>query len=73
MKKEISPAVIVGAIVGVVAVVVLVIFFVVKTDPASQAPNAPPRFDSDAKAAESHTNPQLNRTALPDVQGRPRH
>jgi hypothetical protein len=57
MKKELSPGVIIAAIVGLVAVVAVVVFLAVKSDPAMQAPNAPPRFDPGAKAAESHSAP----------------
>lgn len=70
MKKEISPAAIIGAIVGLAVVIALAIFFTVKSDPASQAPHDPPRFDAGAKAAESRSDPHLNRVA--PGQGAPR-
>ena len=51
-KKELSPGVIIGAIVGLLAIVVFAIFFAVKSDPASQPPHDLPRYDPSAKAAE---------------------
>jgi hypothetical protein len=61
MKKELSPGVLIGAIVGLLAVVGVVAFLLlVKGDPASQAPNAPPTFNASAAAAKeaaSHSNP----------------
>jgi len=61
MKKELSPQVILGAIVGIVVVVGLAIFMVVRGDPAMQGPNPPPRFDPAAKEAESHSGPSGTR------------
>jgi hypothetical protein len=57
MKKEISPGIIIAAIVGLVAVIGVIIFMAVKSDPAMQAPHEAPRFDPGAKNAESHSGP----------------
>lgn len=57
MKKEISPGIIVAAIVGLLAVIGALIFFAVKSDPAMQGTNPPPRFDPAAMAADRGTNP----------------
>ena len=67
MKKEIPAGVIGAAIVGLLAVVGFALYFLmVKSDPAAQAPNPPPRFDAAQKAAESSgQNPMMNRGPQP--------
>lgn len=61
MKKQISPAVIIGAVIGLFALIALAVFFAVKSDPASQGPHDAPHFDAGAKAEEARSDPHLNR------------
>lgn len=57
-KKDLPMGVIAAAI-GLLAVLGIAIFFaLMKSDPAAQAPNPPPRFDAASKEAEtSRGNP----------------
>ena len=61
MKKELSPGVILGAIIGFVVALVVGAFILIKSDPASQPPHESPRFDAGAKAEESGRSPYANR------------
>lgn len=72
MKKEISPAVILGAIIGLVVVIGAAAFFFVKSDPASQPPHEAPTFNAAAKAEESSRSPYAGRAAGPNAGGNPR-
>ena len=53
MKKELSPTALIGIIVGVVVVVIAGVLMMVRNDPASRGPHAPPHFDPAAKATEA--------------------
>jgi len=52
MKKEISPAVILGVVVGLVAVISVVVFLLFKSDPATHGPYPAPRIDAQAMERE---------------------
>lgn len=67
MKKEISPGVIIGAIIGLVVAIVAGVFFLVKSDPASQPPHQAPTFNAAAKQEESDRNPYANRAGGPNA------